>query len=182
MEYGSAYLRASGTIEEDTISMLSAPELTSQYHVYHPDHSRNSSNSSEDSTANRASWSLSPTHLQQSLPPLPPASGPSPSPHMRPSIFGNRAALESPYQEPVAWANSTHFRSTSAEEPKPEARAAVFVVSENVLPPPKETRQYFRHPRHIPEPWKAGFWLRFPRLGFGALFLVVVCKYLNSIS
>ncbi|KAF2793182.1 hypothetical protein K505DRAFT_306284 [Melanomma pulvis-pyrius CBS 109.77] len=159
MEYGAVYLRASRNVEEDAVSMLSTSGNPGPYQAYRPDNRRRSSESSSQS---HTSCAVSPT-LQQSLPPLHESYG-----HMGASIFGSRAALDMPYQEPVAMEDSTQFRTTIMEEqsPKPEVQATVL-EGPNV-------RQYFRHPRHILEPWKPGFWIRFPWWGFGALFTVVL--------
>ncbi|KAJ4351403.1 uncharacterized protein N0V89_006745 [Didymosphaeria variabile] len=87
------------------------------------------------------------------------------------SVFGNSARSQSPYQEQVAWANSTQFRSVPAET-KPQMVQTTFLTKDDEAPPPSRT--YFRHPRHMLEPWTTGVWIRFPWWGAGALFLVVL--------
>lgn len=175
MEYGSAYLRASRPADDDSVSMLpTEPQNQSQYQAYRPDAHRNSS--SEDSTYRTPSWLVSPVEDSQQPPSLEqPTVAPSPSPGLRPSIFGTGANPESPYQEQVAWANSTHFRPSTQEGPKPATLQTSFVITEDNLQ--REARRYFRHPRHILEPWNTGFWVRFPWCGFGAIFLILMCKY-----
>ncbi|KAL1593134.1 hypothetical protein SLS60_010741 [Paraconiothyrium brasiliense] len=90
---------------------------------------------------------------------------------MRSTVFGDSARSQSPYQEQVAWANSTHFRSAPAET-KPQMVQTTFLTKDDETPPPSRT--YFRHPRHMLEPWTPGIWIRFPWWGAGALFLVVL--------
>ncbi|KAF2686755.1 hypothetical protein K458DRAFT_363048 [Lentithecium fluviatile CBS 122367] len=161
-------------MDDDQVSILSSPERQqSQYQPYRPAHLRKSTSESS-STERPPSWMVSPVALQQAIPPEQPAARPLPSPlpHMESTLFGNRAVLDTPYQEPVAWANSTYFRSTSQEVPKPDFRSSTFVIREESLP--RDSRRYFRHPRHILEAWKPGFWLRFPWWGFGALLLILI--------
>ncbi|CAI6332264.1 unnamed protein product [Periconia digitata] len=185
--YGDAYARASTKYDaDDTASILSMTETLqySQYQAYHPGHERNIPSNSTDASR-PPSWILSAMNLQQSLPPEQMADPPSPSisepersPGMRPSIFGTRDLPQIPYQESVAWANSTRFKSTA------EDRAPIGTIQK--LEPTninhfqretyvrKDSRQYFRSPRHINEPWKSGTWKRFPIWGFGALFMVLL--------
>ena len=170
MEYGKSYLRATRPSDDDGISMLSTGGDATQYQAYHPDHRRQSS--PEPSIPDRLSWTVSPVALQQSLP-LPTPSSNESSTNMRPSIFGSRAVIDSPFQEPVAWANSTNFQQ-ARESPKPEIWSTVQPIPGPNHP--SESRRYFRHPRHILEPWSMGFWKRFPWFGFGALFGVLLCK------
>lgn len=187
--YGDAYARASAKKdEEDTASILSMTETPrlSQYQAYHPGHERNvPSNGTTESRP--PSWIVSAAHLQQSLPPeqignppSPTISDPEPSPGMRPSIFGTRDLPQAPYQESIAWANSTYFKPSAAAEggpveyyQKPRAASVPHLQRESYMQ--KDSRQYFRHPRHIPEPWKAGTWKRFPIYGFGALVMISLC-------
>lgn len=174
MEYGAAYLRPERTDDDDSASML-VGNRASQYQPYRPEHRRQSS----DAAPARLSWNVSPIALQQSLPPMP-STNESPS-NMTPSLFSSRAVLSSPYQESIAWERSTIFRSTRPESPKPEGVATTAMIPETERY--NEARRYFRHPRHIPEPWRTGFWLRFPWLGFGALFSVLLCIcYTSSAS
>lgn len=186
---GDAYARASAKYdEEDTASILSMTENPqySRYEAYHPGHQRNVS--SHNTVASRPpSWLVSAAHLQQSLPmeqlgnpPSPGISEPEPSPGMRPSIFGTKDLPQAPYQESVAWANSTHFKPSTGERATVESVQAPRRAS---IPPlqreshaRKDSRQYFRHPRHIHEPWKAGTWNRFPIYGYGALFFILLCE------
>jgi hypothetical protein len=161
-EFGSAYARASMPIDEDQVSMLATPEnRQSQYRPYRPAHLQNSS--LQYSTRERAPlWVVSPIDLQQTTTPEQPTIGslPSPLPRMNSSLFGDRAVLGTPYQESVPWANSTNFRSTIQDAPKPAVPQTAFIVTEEDIPQ-KSSRRYFRHPRHIPMPWKTGFWLNF---------------------
>lgn len=95
----------------------------------------------------------------------------SPVPKMGFSVFGDSARSQSPYQEQVAWANSTQFKSAPAES-KPQMVQVTSLTTDDETPPP--SRKYFRHPRHMLEPWMAGIWIRFPWSGAGALFLTVL--------
>ncbi|KAF1962274.1 hypothetical protein CC80DRAFT_588845 [Byssothecium circinans] len=208
MEYGAAY--APARLEDD--------RRASQYQAYCPTHQRSSPSKdllksnrssevsadslyvapedirhSEDSAINRPpSWIISAIHLQESLPPQSLAAKvptPEPSPGMRPSIFGTRNFPQEPYQESVAWANSTNFvrnssaNITSPPDQNPTCEAfhghtrgpSVFTLREHDMNHPrKDSRQYFRHPRRILEPWKMGIWRRFPARGFGALLMIVL--------
>jgi len=176
-EFGFAYARASMAVDDDQVSMLSPPEhRKSQYQPYRPAHLRLSS--SQQSTRERAAlWVVSPIELQHATPPEQPTIGPLPSPlpRMDSSLFGNRAVLGTPYQESVPWANSTNFRSTMQDPPKPTVWQTDTVITEEDISQ-KSSRRYFRHPRHIPTPWKTGFWLRFPWWGAGALLLILMRK------
>jgi hypothetical protein len=167
MDYGSAYLRPQRNSDDDAVSMLSE-QRASQYQPYRPGHGRRSSELSNSP----ASWSVSPVALSQSLPPLPGSD--SPYNAMGASVFGSRAVLDAPFQEPTAWEQSTQFRSNRPPSPKPELQPSITIRSDSI--PQRESRRYFRHPRHIHEPWKAGFWIRFPWRGFAALFTVLLCK------
>ncbi|KAF2185841.1 hypothetical protein K469DRAFT_157361 [Zopfia rhizophila CBS 207.26] len=167
MEYGTGFLRTTRTTDDDTVSMLSATNQPSPHHAYSPEHSRESSASS---IADRSSWAVSPVALQQALPPAPPEQESSGG--IGASIFGSRAVLDTPYQETVAFGAARQSRSARPDSPKPEAQATVSAVPES--DPPPQSRRYFRHPRHILEPWTSGFWIRFPWLGFGALLGVIL--------
>jgi hypothetical protein len=167
MEYGAAYIRGSKNLDDDNISMLSTSGNPAPYQPYRPnDHNRR--RSSVSSAHSHSSWIVSPS-LQHALPPLHESSR-----HVSASIFGTRAALDMPYQEPVAMASPTHFRSMSIESqvapPKPDNQVTD--------PQSPKARKYFRHPRHFLEPWRPGFWKRFPWWGFGALFWAVLCTYI----
>jgi hypothetical protein len=61
----------------------------------------------------------------------------------------------------------------SREGPKLKAHTSTTSISDTGSL--REPRRYFRHPRHIPEPWISGFWIRFPWLGFAAIFFIVMC-------
>ncbi|KAF2005703.1 hypothetical protein P154DRAFT_571000 [Amniculicola lignicola CBS 123094] len=177
MEYGAAYLRATKDDDDDGSNMLSAQRSPSQYLPYRPEatHSRRSSASSMN---DRSSWAISPVALQQSLPPLPFQN--ESAVNRGSGLFQSRAVLDAPYQEPVAWANSTNFRtSVRPESPKIERQDSALTMTATVdaIPPP---RQYFRHPRHILEPWKTGVWVRFPWCGFGALIGIVLLTGLSA--
>lgn len=198
MEYGAAYLRPRNNSNDDADSILSG-NRESQYIPYRPEHRRQSS----DAAAPRVSWSTSPVAnhspltnhslltnhspspslsqaaaLQQCLPPLQPPADTRQS-VMSSSLFGSRAVLDSPYHETVAWERSTHFQSTRPASPKPELQPVITITPESESP--REARRYFRHPRHIPEPWRSGFWLRFPSMGFSALFLILLCMSDGSV-
>jgi hypothetical protein len=177
-EYGSAYVRASRVVDDDErVSILSTPERQqSRYQPYRPVHLRRSSSTSP-TLERAASWVVSPITMQEAFPSGQPTARPLPSPlpQMEPSLFGNRPVLDAPYQEPVAWANSTNFDATPQGAPKPTVQGTTFVVTEES--PPQNSRRYFRHPRHILEPWNPGFWRRFPWWGFGALLFIILCKY-----
>lgn len=177
--YGAAYARASKAFDNGPVSPLSTSERSpSQYQPYRP--TPHYKPSSETSPARVPSWTISPVELQQLQEAIPPDHQsseplPSPQPHMEPSLFGSRAVLDTPYQEPVAWANSTTFRSTLQETPKPTLSRSSFVVTEEEIP--RNSRRYFRHPRRIPTPWETGFWLRFPWWGLGSLVVILMCEY-----
>ncbi|KAF2014965.1 hypothetical protein BU24DRAFT_410655 [Aaosphaeria arxii CBS 175.79] len=163
MEFGAAYLRAGRNSDDDRISMLSA-HRESQYQAYRPEEPPVPSSSPP-----RRSWVVSPVALQQSLPPEPqPGQNSS---ETTSTLFGSRAVVDFNYQEPVAWANSTQFGPTRPESPKPEPQTTTMPVPD--AEQARISRRYFRHPRHIPEPWKAGSWDRFPWCGFFALLLVI---------
>lgn len=149
------------------MSMISMSGNPIPYQPYRPDdHDRRRSSAS--SSQSHTSWIVSPG-LQHALPPLHNSSG-----HMSASIFGARATLDMPYQEPVAMASSTHFQPMNIE-----TQSAPPTPEEQVLDAQSPTpRKYFRHPRHFLEPWRPGFWRRFPWWGFGALFMVVLCMYM----
>ena len=166
MEYGAAYLRPQSNSDDDAVSMLSE-HRASQYQPYRLEHRRQSSSLSNSP----ATLGVSPVALSQSLPPMPGSDAPY-SP-LRPSVFGSRAVLNEPFTEPTAWEQSTQFRSNRPESPKPEVQPTVTALSQSG--PPRSNRRYFRHPRHIPEPWRTGFWVRFPWRGFAALFTILLC-------
>ncbi|KAF2710105.1 hypothetical protein K504DRAFT_404968 [Pleomassaria siparia CBS 279.74] len=166
MEYGASYNRASKNLDEDTVSILSPPTNPSPYQPYRPDSDRRSSNSSSHSI-NHTSWIVSPA-LQDALPPL----GETPG-GMGSSIFGSRAALNMPYQEPVYQLPSER---TPSHRQSQSQSFNTFIQTPEPQPQPTspKSRTYFRHPRHILEPWRSGVWIRFPWYGFGALFAVVL--------
>ncbi|KAF2269829.1 hypothetical protein CC78DRAFT_240507 [Lojkania enalia] len=168
MEYGAAYIRTTRISDGDGVSMLSTTGIPSKYQPYHPENQQQPS--SEASTQSRLSWLVSPASLQQSLPPIP--SGNDTPGNLRPSVFGSRAVINAPFEEPASWANQANFRPARTDGPKPEPLINALRASESF--PNNEIRQYFRHPRHILEPWTTGFWVRFPWHGFGALFAVVL--------
>jgi hypothetical protein len=116
------------------------------------------------------SWLISAAEPQESAP-YEQRQVPSPTLTMGYSVFGNIARSQSPYQEQVAWANSTQFRSTPAAS-KPQMVQTTFLATDDETPPPPS--KYFRHPRHMLEPWITGVWMRFPWLGSGALLLIVL--------
>jgi hypothetical protein len=184
--FGSAHGRASMPIDDDQVSILSTPEhRQSQYQPYRPVLLRNSS--SQSSTLEHASSRVA---SQMNLQDLQPATSlqqtaarplGSPLPRMVSSLFGDGAVLGTPYQESVPWANSTNFRSTVQDPPKALVWETAFVVT-NENTPQKSSRRYFRNPRHIPTPWKTGFWLRFPWWGAGALLIILMCKSTCSVS
>ncbi|KAF2733936.1 hypothetical protein EJ04DRAFT_524062 [Polyplosphaeria fusca] len=163
-EYGSAYLRASG--EPNGEGLVSPVHDASQYRPFRPSQQRQSSD--ENIEMNRLSG-VSPIDLQQSLPPMPLNS--EPSSDMRPSIFDSRATINFPYRESVAWANSTDFGPARHTSPPPQPQPTTAAPRSDT---PNDGRKYFRHPRHMLEPWKIGFWARFPWIGFGALFSVLL--------
>ncbi|OAG09483.1 uncharacterized protein CC84DRAFT_1137177 [Paraphaeosphaeria sporulosa] len=166
--YGSPYSRASRQNEEDLVSMLSPVETTTPEQSYPINHRKPSS---EDGMSQRTpSWLVSPPEPQD-LGLYEQQRVSSPTPNMGFSVFGDRARSQSPYQEQVAWANSTQFRSAPAE-PKPQMVQTTFLTTDEEAPP--QSHRYFRHPRHMLEPWMAGVWIRFPWWGAGALFLVVL--------
>ncbi|KAF2643901.1 hypothetical protein P280DRAFT_546780 [Massarina eburnea CBS 473.64] len=168
---------------------VSAEETTSQPHAK-ANRSSDSSDSlyaspkagsSEDGTPKRApSWIISAIDLQKALPPqsaMDTESTPQ-SPGMRPSIFGTRDTPQEPYQESVAWANSTDFNPAISQNPpietfgKQEGGPTVSALQERDTR--RDSRQYFRHPRRILEPWKTGFWRRFPFWGFASLLIILL--------
>lgn len=172
MDYGSGYLRATRNVEDDRVSMLSAHATPSQYQPYNPNHSRDSS---EDSLQGRPSFSVSPVALQQSLSPLSPlppqqdfTRGPGAS------LFESRAILNQPYQAPVAYENAAPFRPAETAGTKPDFTTVIDLGTGSETPN-GPSRRYFRHPRHILEPWRPGFWFRFPKWGIGALIGVMLC-------
>jgi hypothetical protein len=89
---------------------------------------------------------------------------PTPSLGFRPKLFGDRN--NQPYEENLPWANSTHFRSTSS---------STNYDLTGLLEDARPSKQYFRNARHIRTPWRAGKLTRFPWLGVGTLFLVLLC-------
>ncbi|PVI05200.1 hypothetical protein DM02DRAFT_687198 [Periconia macrospinosa] len=181
--YGEVYAGVT-KYDEDTASILPITESPRdpQYHAYHPGHNTPSNNTVSSRTP---SWLVSAVHLQQSLPPeqtlsmpSPTISEPEPSPGMRPSIFGTRDLPQAPYQESIAWANSTYFKPSADERPPEQtiqqpqpSRISHFQRESHIR---HDSRRYFRHPRHIYEPWNAGVWKRFPIWGFSALSLILI--------
>ncbi|KAH7132670.1 hypothetical protein B0J11DRAFT_577572 [Dendryphion nanum] len=169
MEYGTAYLRPASKIDDsDSASILSEHRI-SQHQAF----GQHDLQAPHTTLPPRNSWNISPAALQQSLPPMMPAN--ESTSNMRPTIYGSRAILDFNYQEPVAWANSTNFRAPSSDSQKLEQQSMPMSGSESShVNLSRDKRQYFRHPRHMAEPWKAGFWISFPWWGFGALFTITL--------
>lgn len=171
LAYNSTYIRAPQYGDEDSVSMLSEPTSPEQSQRLPPGATDRRKSSSEDGMSQRVpSWLEPPTQPQESNL-YNQRQVNSPIPNMGFSVFGDRTRSISPYQEQVAWANSTHFTSTPAE-PKPQMVQTTFLATATEAPP--ASRKYFRHPRHMLEPWTSGVWARFPWWGFGNLFLVVL--------
>ena len=200
MEYGNSYTRPSyrredsshqrvESTDDDTVGMLSQAAPSCQYEAYHsPNQQTKSVNSPK---TRRLSATISPLPARVSTPtvlsPFPPSSSavhttvgglpaprieqlPPDSPGFRPRLFSNRDTGNAPYQENVPWANSTQFRHTTADAPKPDFDAQIAEAHISTTP----SKQYFREARHIREPWRPGIWTRFPRKGLGALGAVVL--------
>ncbi|KAJ4376198.1 hypothetical protein N0V83_001479 [Neocucurbitaria cava] len=189
MEYGNSYTRPSysrddsnhqrvESTDDDTVGMLSQAVPSSQYDAYA---SLNQQMKPADAPGpRRMSATISPLSAQESTPPqtdlanLPPhrfQQSPPASPGFRPRLFGARDSGVVPYQENVAWANSTQFRATNASDaPKPDFGAQIAEANTSTTP----SKQYFREARHFREPWRPGSWARLPLKGFGALALVVL--------
>ncbi|KAF2452190.1 hypothetical protein P171DRAFT_426568 [Karstenula rhodostoma CBS 690.94] len=165
---GSPYARASRQAEEDSVSMLLPVGATSPEQP-HPNNRRKSS-SGDGMSQRTPSWLISPPEPQDALPHEQRRVS-SPPPNMGFSVLGDSARSQSPYQEQVAWANSTQFRSAPAES-KPQMVQTILLATVDETPP--SSHKYFRHPRHMLEPWMNGVWMRFPWWGAGALFLIVL--------
>ena len=149
---------------DDRVSMLAMSDAPSSYRAFQPNSRRRSSVSS---THSHKSWIVSPT-LQHALPPLATS-----SPHIGASIFAPSPALDGPWQEPI-WPQPVSMSDSPQTRPLNGGTSQLDDPAE-VTESPKG-RRYFRHPRHILEPWKPGFWTRFPWWGFSALFLVILCN------
>lgn len=93
-------------------------------------------------------------------------------PQMGYSVFGNNTVSSELYQEQVAWANCTQFGTPAPAVAGPQMMQTTYFRKADVTPSP--SRDYFRLPRHMLEPWVTGFWLRFPWWGFGAIFLILL--------
>ena len=162
MEYGAAYLRPQRNSNEDGTPML----RQSQYQPYRAEHHRHSS----DAVPASSQWIVSPI-AQPGTPLMPPANEIASAPS--PTLV--RAALDAPYQEPAAWEYSIYTNVNdrpTRDNPKPKVHTTSNSIAETDSL--RESRRYFRHPRHIPTPWKPGFWIRFPWLGFGAISMIVL--------
>ncbi|KAF1849419.1 uncharacterized protein K460DRAFT_415794 [Cucurbitaria berberidis CBS 394.84] len=197
MEYGSSYTpplhnqhapnhqRVEST-DDDTVGMLSQAAPSYQYEAYRPPDQQ--FKSIDTSVTNRMYADISPLSARISTPPgfqpVPTSSSigqatinylpttrtqqsPPASPGFRSRLFGSRNV---PYQENVAWANSTQFRPTTVEVPDREYEAQIVDAGMAAAP----SKQYFREARHVREPWSPGIWTRFPRKGLGALVLIVL--------
>jgi hypothetical protein len=92
---------------------------------------------------------------------------PVPSLGFRSKLFGNRNVK--PYEENLAWANSTQFRSTS------DSTHYDGVASFDHVQRP--AKQYFRNPRRIRKAWRTGGLARVPWKGVVGLFLVLLCTF-----
>lgn len=171
MDYGSAYIRPQRNLDGDGASMPSEQRV-SQYLPYRPGRQSlpEHRQPSVEPSHSPSSFNVSPVALSQSLPP---GSGfDNPYISLGPSMFGTSAVLDTPYQEPTAWEQSTQFRPARPPSPKPELQPTVSIRPESATQ--HDSRQYFRHPRHSHEPWKTGVWMRFPWRGFGALIMVLL--------
>lgn len=162
--------------------MLSRLAPSSQYEAYRPP-----AQHLEASRMNRLSMNVSPLSTRTSTTPVfssvPPAfpsflshsepqhyqSAP-PSPGFRARLFGSRGSDNVPYQENVAWANSTQFRTATSHG----AEQGYEIQPVETIEANRPSKQYFRNPRHYREPWRSGLWLRLPGKGLGALGLVVL--------
>ena len=163
MEYGSSYTRSQRSSDDDGAAML----RDSQYQAYNPEHRRHSS----DALSPSSRWNVSPivrSTTQTARRTSQAISATSP--------VNLTAALDAPHQEPAAWEYATYtspIERSSSGIPKPEAQTSF--TSLPGTDSARGSRQYFRHPRHIPAPWKPGFWIRFPWLGFGAVLSILLC-------
>ena len=95
-----------------------------------------------------------------------------PPPPMGYSVFGDNPSSGELYQEQVAWANCTQFGVSTLAATKPQMVQTTYLGTTNGIPSP--SRNYFRLPRHILEPWATGIWSRFPWWGFGAVSLILL--------
>jgi hypothetical protein len=166
--HGSPYARSSRQNDEDSVSMLSPMGATSPEQ---PSPINRRKSSSEDGMSQRTPSWLIPSAEPQESTIYEQHQVSSPTLTMGYSVLGNSARSQSPYQEQVAWANSTQFRSTPAAS-KPQMVQTTFVATDDEIPLPP--RKYFRHPRHMLEPWMTGVWMRFPWWAAGALFLFLL--------
>lgn len=158
----SPYTRASRQGEEDSISMLPHVEPTGF-------DSEKKISLDDEIYQCPPTWHVSPTQPQTSVSP---GDRRISRPVMGFSVFGSDAASETVYQEQVAWANSTHFRSQPSTSAKPQMAPTVSLSTTDEESSPNH--RYLRKPRHMLEPWMTGVWIRFPWWGFGALILVLL--------
>jgi hypothetical protein len=152
-------------VDEDAVSLLPSHTI---YQAYRPPHDSETSNSLGTIPILNISSRLPTPPIYQPItwPGIVPSRHQSPAPSLgfRPKLFGNHNT--EPYEENLAWANSTHFRANSESSMKPEFA--------DMLEGTRPLKQYFRNPRHIREPWRAGSTKRFPWRGMGSLFLVLL--------
>ncbi|KAH7386019.1 hypothetical protein BKA66DRAFT_67582 [Pyrenochaeta sp. MPI-SDFR-AT-0127] len=193
MQYGHSYRHASQDFEnvnhhrsdsndEATTAMLSRAAPTSQYEAYRPPIQYETVPG-----RNRLSMSISPLSAHTSTVPafLPISSASSaflspsepqqsqsspPSPGFRARLFGGRDGSNMPYQENVAWANSTQFRTAASKGTEQNYE----IQTVEALDADRPSKQYFRSARHFHEPWRPGVWVPLPGKGLGALGLVVL--------
>lgn len=103
---------------------------------------------------------------------------PPSSPGLHSLLFGNRGATTTPYHEPIAWANSTHFREGNTTEiPILPCETHMLTTLEANAP----QKQYFRNARQIRQPWKPGAWLRLPGKGLVSLLVTVTLTAASAI-
>ena len=168
---GSVYARASRQGDEDSVSMLSHVDLSPeqpQYVEFQADDGQKSS-SDDEMSGRLPTWHLTSTRPRVSMPP---ENRRASRPTMGFSVFGNDVEPETVYQEQVAWANSTRFKSQPPAYSNPQMAQTVSLSTTNGGPP--ISHKYFRQPRHMLEPWTTGLWIRFPWSGFGALILITL--------
>lgn len=170
MDYGSAYARAARRDDEDTVSMLS-PAGSQSPEEYKPYRLVERRKSSEDLTLQDTPLCLPTSARLHQTTSQGPDRAPSPVVTMGFSVFGDNTTSGSPYQEQVAWANSTKFQPSQPEK-RPETAQTTYTESD--VGTKRSSRKYFRDARHMLEPWTAGFQIRFPWWGLGAIFLILL--------